>query len=127
MKGAEHNVARCVQQLECFFPGHCNVLICVLLLLIESVYFLLSGDRRRTVMYPFALLVFECVHTLDSSPVHRACLTYEASFSWRSVIMGRNIAFYYPAVKMINWCWEKTVSDVSFIAGLFCASSISQC
>lgn len=42
-------------------------------------YSLLSEDRGCSVMYPFALLAFECIHsmigTLDIHPVHRACLT----------------------------------------------------
>lgn len=41
--------------------------------------------------------------------------------------MGWNIAFYYPGVKKINWSWGENVSDVSFIAGLFCTRAQFLC
>lgn len=45
----------------------------------------------------------------------------------RIVIMGWKIAFYYPGVKMINWCWEENVSAVTFITRPFCICAQFHC
>lgn len=69
----------CCSSRIVFSPGHCSVVICVLLPLIKNMYSLLSGDRGYTIMYPFTLLVFECIHymigTLAIHPDHKTCLT----------------------------------------------------
>lgn len=71
----------CTATTEMYFPwvtATCGM-YSLLLLLIQNIYFLLSGDRGCTVMYAFTLLTSECVYlmigTLDIFPVHRACLT----------------------------------------------------
>lgn len=90
MKWTEHNVVRCVHcnNRNVFSTGHCCAVICVLLLLIQNIYSLLSEDRGCTVMYPFTLLALECIHsmigTLDIHPVHRECLTLHGIWSlWK--------------------------------------------
>lgn len=122
----------CCSSRIVFSPGHCSVVICVLLPLIKNMYSLLSGDRGYTIMYPFTLLVFECIHymigTLAIHPDHKTYLTLHEIWFLEKCNHRLGDCFYYLGVKMINWCWEEKCFKCRFHHwAIFYTCSVSLC
>lgn len=120
-----------LQQQKCIFPR--SLLCCDMCTLAADteMYSLLSEDRGCTVMYPFALLAFECVHsmigTLDIHSVHRACLTLHEIWFLEKCNHGLEDCFLLSRSENDKLVLGGNVSDVSFIAGLFSTHAQFHC
>lgn len=119
----------CCSSRIVFSPGHCSVVICVLLLLIKNMYSLLSGDRGYTIMYPFTLLVFECIHymigTLAIHPDHKTYLTLHEIWFLEKCNHRLGDCFLLSGSEI--GAGRKNVSNVSFITELFSTRVLFHC